>query len=302
MKDRIMGFDQQLAHENGVSLNEICFLDWFFRWYSSGKMIGAYDGKHWYGWIDRGYVMEQLPILNLGHVNSVSRFVTGMVQKGLLIRMVRPNDGKRGTKTFVRPGPLADALRHIEDFHQTEAFDEDDQQTQALGEQADHLTVELAESGGPPNPRVSSNNLSKNNNLLGRDIYPDTGKPAPVDDDTRLSEFPEEDQELYHAMKESFLSKVTGGAFSNWPKESKGLKRLLRYSRTFAIDNRSEWSQALLESFWRLIDGRDRFWSNQPFLPSVLASDGIFPRVHKEMAEEFRRMEVAKLAKEHDWF
>ena len=140
---------------------------------------------------------------------------------------------------------------------------------------------------------------SENNNIPATDS--EAGKPASVED-TPLNELSEEDRDLYHALKESFLSQVTGGKFTNWPKESKGLKRLLRYSTTFAIDNRSDWLQALLEAFLKLVEGHDRFWSNQPFLPSVLASDGIFPRVHKEMEGYSRSAAIAAMAEEEGWF
>jgi hypothetical protein len=91
------------------------------------------------------------------------------------------------------------------------------------------------------------------------------------------------EHEWYHGLKEAFLSKQPSNTFSNWAKEGKGLHRLIALAHTFAEDDCENWLQGLLETFWRLKTAGDRFWVGQPFLPSVLASDGIFTRVHEEM-------------------
>lgn len=294
MKSIIHGYSQKIAHKNGVTLKELCFLDWFHFWYNSRKMHGVYTQGNWYGWVDREYVMRQIPLLGLTHPDSVTRLVTNMVKKGLLDRLIRPNEGKRGTRLFIKPGPLLYALGGGDEFDNAEPPPQDDDyQTESPAKQDDQQTQLSAKDAQLADATVCSDTTTK--------IYTtpvlytgasDAGKPASVED-TPLTELSEEDRELYHILKASFLSQVTGGKFTNWPKESKGLKRLLRYSTTFAVDNRSDWLQALLEAFLKLVEGHDRFWSNQPFLPSVLASDGIFPRVHKEMMGSIKDKAVA---------
>lgn len=303
MKTIIHNFSQGIAIQYNVTLQELCFLDWFDYWYGSGKMHGVYSDGNWYGWVDRKYVIRQLPLLGITHADSITRLITGMVQKGLLERLVRPNEGKRGTRLFIKPGPLLHALRGGDEFDNGFPIpEEDDQQTETPTKHDDHQTQMSAEQARPPDANVCSDTTTKiyTTPIIHTGVS-DTGKPASVED-TPLPELPEEDRELYHALKESFLSKVVGGRFTNWPKEAKGMKRLLRYSEQFAVDNRAEWLQALLEAFLKLVDGNDRFWSQQPFLPSVLASDGIFPRVHKEMAAIVKSNKAASIAAKGDWF
>lgn len=300
MKYGVMGFSQEQAIIHGVTWKELLFLDWFLYWYQSGSMHEVNVNGKKYGWIDREYALKQLPLIEISSPNALTKFIARMAEKGLLQRVRRSNEAQRGSRAFYAPGPLVKeialvpaAVRYQE--RQEEIDYMDDQHTYEIAGNADHQSDGIVETPRPPIPSDCSYTPTEIYTPSDKNIpaiIPDAGKPASVED-TPLTELSEEDRELYHILKESFLSQVTGGKFTNWPKESKGLKRLLRYSTTFAVDNRSNWLQALLEAFLKLVGSHDRFWSNQPFLPSVLASDGIFPRVHKEMVGSLKDKAVA---------
>jgi len=49
------------------------------------------------------------------------------------------------------------------------------------------------------------------------------------------------------------------------------------------LEGAEEFAKTVIVVFWRLIHSDDQFWKHQPFLPSVLNSGGIWPRVLKEM-------------------
>ena len=226
--------------------------------------LSSFQGNKDSCWPKRAEIAKRA---NVG-VDKVSTAITALIKAGWLEKIDRQSESKSSIYYVLIESELPNQQQEIDPHF---------------------------ESGN--DPHFESGNLSpiykttsENNNIPATDS--EAGKPTSVED-TPLTELSEEDRELYHILKESFLSQVTGGKFTNWPKEAKGLKRLLRYSTTFAVDNRSDWLQALLEAFLKLVEGHDRFWSNQPFLPSVLASDGIFPRVHKEMVVSLKDKAVA---------
>lgn len=235
--------------------------------------LSSFQGNKDSCWPKRAEIAKRA---NVG-VDKVSTAITALINAGWLEKIDRKNESKSSIYYVLIESELPN--------------------------QQQEIAPPCEISNDPP---CESSNLppiykttSENNNIPATNS--DAGKPASVED-TPLAELSEEDRELYHILKESFLSQVTGGKFTNWPKEAKGLKRLLRYSETFAVDNRSDWLQALLEKFLKLVEGHDSFWSNQPFLPSVLASDGIFPRVHKEMAGHMRSKAIAEAAEDDGWF
>lgn len=50
----------------------------------------------------------------------------------------------------------------------------------------------------------------------------------------------------------------------------------------------------MIETFYNLTKSQDRYWSGQPFLPSILSSGGIWPRVKLEV-------EKTEAAVDLDW-
>ncbi len=93
---------------------------------------------------------------------------------------------------------------------------------------------------------------------------------------------PSEDQKLYHAVEESFLSR-NDGKFSNYGKEGKAIHALIGKARARAPDNTGPFLQTMLEAFWQLKQTGNAFWQGQPFLPSALNASGIWDRVLETM-------------------
>lgn len=239
--------------------------------------LSSFQGNKDHCWPSRNDIAERTGISPSG----VTKALTELVDAGWIIRQTRCAESKSNVYYVLLEADLPE--------DNDPPIDEDD--TPLPESQVDPLPNQQADPLPDDQAHDYIYKTTKKNTTI-QAPHSDAGKPASVED-TPLTELSEKDRELYHALKESFLSQVTGGKFTNWPKEAKGLKRLLRYSTTFAVDNRSDWLQALLEAFLKLVEGHDKFWSNQPFLPSVLASDGIFPRVHKEMVGSIKDKAVA---------
>ena len=88
---------------------------------------------------------------------------------------------------------------------------------------------------------------------------------------------------IYHIIESAFLSQAPqiGELVEfNFNREEHilGLEK-----KALARDGPEEFAKTVIVVFWRLIHSDDQFWKHQPFLPSVLNSGGIWPRVLKEM-------------------
>jgi hypothetical protein len=90
-----------------------------------------------------------------------------------------------------------------------------------------------------------------------------------------------EDQDLYKAIWDSFLAKTP--AFTNYPKESKATHKIIEYCRQHDKDNPVYFAKLMLEKYYNLTESGAKFWREQPFVPSRLASPGIFDMVAKEV-------------------
>jgi len=90
-----------------------------------------------------------------------------------------------------------------------------------------------------------------------------------------------EDQDLYKAIWDSFLAKTP--AFTNYPKESKATYKIIEYCRQHDKDNPVYFAKLMLEKYYNLTASGAKFWREQPFVPSRLASPGIFDMVAKEV-------------------
>lgn len=95
----------------------------------------------------------------------------------------------------------------------------------------------------------------------------------------------EEDSKLFHAIEQSFLSQLQDETQYSYGKERKHIKKLIE--RIHNKDSPEEFIKKVIETFHRLKNGRDKFWNKQPFLPSVLNSDSMWPRVVEEMQDNY---------------
>ena len=94
---------------------------------------------------------------------------------------------------------------------------------------------------------------------------------------------------LYNIIKDSFEG--VSGEFDNYGKEGKAIKGLIakaekrvEQDQGFAeADAVADFIRELCQAFLYLIEKGNDFWQGQPFLPSILNSSGIHPRVLKQM-------------------
>lgn len=81
--------------------------------------------------------------------------------------------------------------------------------------------------------------------------------------------------ELKITVEKTFTE--NGAEFVNWPKERTAVKAIVKNAMKKA--NPKEYLFRLIQEFYNLTQSTDRFWREQPFLPSTLNSSGIYPRV-----------------------
>ena len=83
---------------------------------------------------------------------------------------------------------------------------------------------------------------------------------------------------LFHKIRESF-ERIYGN-LPDYPREGKAINRIIK----LASGDESV-VQRMIEAFYRLTKSPDKYWSSQPFLPSVLSAGGIWPRVKLEASK-----------------
>ena len=89
---------------------------------------------------------------------------------------------------------------------------------------------------------------------------------------------------IYHLIESAFISQApqVGDVVEfNYSREGPHIKEL--EGKALAREGPEEFAKTVIVVFWQLIHSSDQFWKKQPFLPSVLNSGGIWPRVLKEM-------------------
>jgi hypothetical protein len=96
-------------------------------------------------------------------------------------------------------------------------------------------------------------------------------------------------QSLYQKINAAFLSK-NGDKFTNYQKEGQAIKQLITKARARSPDDPEEFIRAVIVRFWEMKNGKDKFWSKQPFLPSALNASGIFDRVLETFREDQAEM------------
>lgn len=95
---------------------------------------------------------------------------------------------------------------------------------------------------------------------------------------------------LKDSIRQSFLAVQP---FGNYPRENAQVKRLADTVLRFFPDDPLTGARAMLESYYRLTKGRDKFWSSQPFTPSALVS--LWDRVWTERTKTSGAADVSWL-------
>lgn len=111
MRRFVWGVDQQLAVDTGLTLREVVFLDWFAHWTSQGTMVQHRVAGRSYFWVDRKKVLDELPILGLKSVTSVSRMIADLGGKGVLDSVHMAMGKGKGSRIYVATSETYDALR-----------------------------------------------------------------------------------------------------------------------------------------------------------------------------------------------
>lgn len=125
-------------------------------------------------------------------------------------------------------------------------------------------------------PNRKEENIKEKNTSSGTSSRSSSGKGK--------LQLPDEDKELYHKIKDAFLSQ--NDTFTNWKKEGEAIKRLVKTAKARSPDDPEGFIHQMIEKFWELKRGNDKFWSSQPFTPSALSAAGIFDRVLETFREE----------------
>lgn len=124
-------------------------------------------------------------------------------------------------------------------------------------------------------PKLKESKLKESNTSSGTASRSTNGKKVQLQ---------EEDKELYHKIKDAFLSQ--NDTFTNWKKEGESIKRLVKQAKVRSPDNPEEFMHQMIEQFWKMKQSGEKFWKEQPFTPSRLASSGIFDQLLETFREE----------------
>jgi len=98
---------------------------------------------------------------------------------------------------------------------------------------------------------------------------------------------------LYHSIKDSFLAVV--GDFSNWGKEGKAIHGIIEKSSRASPENPAGCAERMIGELWRLKNSGDRFYRDQPFVPSTLNASGIWDRVAEQLKITADELEGARM-------
>ncbi len=94
-----------------------------------------------------------------------------------------------------------------------------------------------------------------------------------------------EKRPVYHLIEGVFLEKNQDFAFK---REGPHLKSI--EAKCLARPDPEKFARAVLVAFWELVNGDDPIFKSQPFLPSILDSGGLWPRVLKYMDRRSKDM------------
>lgn len=125
--------------------------------------------------------------------------------------------------------------------------------------------------------RLDKSRVDKDNNSDATD------SESKEDPESRAAALAE--KELFASVEEAFLSQLEDETQYSYPRERTHINKLIARVRNKASP--ADFLRQTIETFYRLHTGRDKFWKKQPFLPSVLNSSGIWPRVLEEAKTDY---------------
>lgn len=125
------------------------------------------------------------------------------------------------------------------------------------------------------NQLTGTGNSKQNNKRAKKSPPAEPTVPAPVDP-------------LYFKIKTAF--ETVFGKFPDYAREGAAIKRIIKFT-----EGDEAMAARIITTFYGLTKSQDKYWSGQPFLPSILSSGGIWPRV----LVESQKTEAAQNA---DWY
>lgn len=96
------------------------------------------------------------------------------------------------------------------------------------------------------------------------------------------------DSVLHNKIKEIFLKEQLTNSFTNYAREGKAIKGLLKKAEEKNPDNPEIFILGMIETFRDMRQSKNAFWRDQPFTPSTLNSAGIFDRVLTEAHQRWQ--------------
>ena len=156
--------------------------------------------------------------------------------------------------------------------------------------------------GLPPN-RIEKNRIEKNRNK-----YIGTDEPSPVDETEKKSSAKKKsvakkkNTELYNHIKKRFEDGYGPfGTPDDYKKQGKHIWDLVARAEQMFPEEPKIFIDQVIEQFKELKNGDTTFWQEQPFLPSILNSGNIWPRVIERLRASPLSQEAA-MAKVKDFF
>lgn len=105
MKFTIEGFSQEKLTEHKLDCRDAVFLSWFVDFQATGKMRFHVENGNVYHWIDHSTAIKELPILGISRTDSMSRYLSGLIEKGAIERHVIRRGQDKGTEVYYRVVP-----------------------------------------------------------------------------------------------------------------------------------------------------------------------------------------------------
>ncbi len=103
-----------------------------------------------------------------------------------------------------------------------------------------------------------------------------------------------ENRYIYHLIENAFVNKNQD---FNFKREGPHIKQL--EEKALARASPEDFTKKIIVVFWELVHSDDKLFKKQPFLPSILNSGGLWPRVLKELEnrEEQLDPEIAEITR-----
>jgi hypothetical protein len=119
-------------------------------------------------------------------------------------------------------------------------------------------------------------------NELFEGILDDSPTAAHTEQNNKKSKHSPKDINLHNQIKSYFIE--NHGKFYSYPAESEGIYRLIKFSRQDAPGlPEFDFIIAATQEFIQLKDSGEKIFNNQPCLPSVISSQGLWPRIMEFM-------------------